>query len=137
MGSNDKLQGKIVIAVIIVLFSVVQYLASREYDEVTGEKHQFGYTVEQEIELGRAAAPKFIRENGGEVSGRAADLVRRLGSAVVTSSVAAKSAYHFEFHLLKDDVTINAFVSPPCHFLRTSHAPHAAAHAAAAPGGHV
>ena len=113
MGGKDNVHGKVVVAVVIVIFSVLQYLASREYDEVTGENHQFGYTVEQEIELGRAAAPKFIRENGGEVSGRAADVVRRLGQAVVRSSVAAKSAYRFEFHLLNDGVTINAFVSRP------------------------
>jgi predicted Zn-dependent protease len=126
----SPLQVKVAAAVVIVFVSVAQYaptilaathfcdvrrryLLSREYDEVTGEKHQFGYSIEQEIEIGSSAAPQFIRENGGEVSGRAAELVRRLGNLVVKSSIANKSAYRFEFHLLKDDETINAFVS--CH----------------------
>lgn len=115
----SALQVKAAAAVIIIIVSVGQYLLSREYDDVTGEKHQFGYTVAQEIEIGSSAAPDFIRENGGEVSGRAAELVRRLGSLVVKSSIANKSAYRFEFHLLKDDDTINAFALPGGHIFIT------------------
>jgi predicted Zn-dependent protease len=115
MGRDSALSGRLTVAAIVAIFFVVQYLATREFDQVTGEKHQFAYSVEKEIEMGQAAAPKFIRENGGELSGRASDMVRRLGNTVVRNSVASKSAYPFQFHLLNDDVTINAFVSPPSH----------------------
>lgn len=116
MGRDSAVKGRLIIGAIVGIYFLVQYLASRELDEVTGERHQFAYSVEREIEIGEAAAPKFIRENGGEASGRAADMVRRLGNIVVRNTIASKSAYPFQFHLLNDDVTINAFVRcPPDH----------------------
>jgi hypothetical protein len=85
--------GRLILAAVVAVYFVVQYLATRELDDVTGETHQFAHSVEQEIAMGKAAAPKFRRENGGEVIGRAADILRRLGSTVVVrNSVAARSA---------------------------------------------
>ena len=102
----SALQVKAAAAVIIIIVSVGQcvlqsfssmaicdtlrrYLLSREYDDVTGEKHQFGYTVAQEIEIGSSAAPDFIRENGGEVSGRAAELVWPPGNMLMVLGLSA------------------------------------------------
>ena len=91
MGRDSALKGRLIIGAIVGIYFLVQYLASRELDEVTGERHQFAYSVEKEIEIGQAAAPKFIRENGGEASGRAAEMVRRLGNVVVRNTIASKS----------------------------------------------
>ena len=111
MVREDDIRGRAAVVVVIAIVFVVQYLASTQYDEVTGESHHFAYSVEKEIELGRSAAPKLIAQYGGEATGRDSDLVRSLGKTLVRTSIASKSKYPFEFHVLKDDATINAFVS--------------------------
>ena len=111
MVREDDIKGRAVVVAIIATVFVVQYLASTQYDEVTGESHHFAYSVEKEIELGRTAAPKLMAQHGGEATGRASDLVRSLGKKLVRTSIASKSKYSFEFHVLNDDATINAFVS--------------------------
>ena len=51
---------------------------------------------------------------GGEVdpSDPEAREVQRVGQHVVESSSASKSPYHFQFHLLRDTQTVNAFALP-------------------------
>ena len=51
----------------------------------------------------------------GEIKGQEADaLVRKVGQSLVTGSVAASTPYkdNFDFHLLADQQTINAFALP-------------------------
>jgi len=51
---------------------------------------------------------------GGEVDpgSRAATLVREVGERLVAHSVAGQSEYRFQFHLLRDAETVNAFALP-------------------------
>lgn len=109
-GCNPRL----IIALVIALVSIFTYLRSTSVNEVTGEKQRVGsITKEQEIALGLQAAPSMMQQFGGESRDvRARQLVEQVGNNVLRNSAAAKSGYQFEFHLLEDDNTINAFALP-------------------------
>jgi predicted Zn-dependent protease len=105
--------GRLLIAGLIALISIVSYVGTRSTNELTGEKQHVRMSVEQEIGMGLQAAPEMESRYGGESGdqqGRA--LVTRVGRRLVEHSVAANSRYRFQFHLLSDSRTINAFVLP-------------------------
>ncbi|MBC8135813.1 MAG: M48 family metalloprotease [Fibrella sp.] len=104
----------LLIAIAIAIFSLFRYFGSSQQNEVTGEKQRVGgVTAEQEIALGLQATPQMLQQYGGESrSPQANALIDRIGQRIVEQSAAGKSAYRFEFHLLDDDQTINAFALP-------------------------
>ena len=71
-------------------------------------------TPQQETAMGLQAAPQMAQEMGGEVpqSNIEAQTVSRVGGYVHDHSVAAKSPYTYQYHLLADTNTVNAFALP-------------------------
>ena len=70
-------------------------------------------TAEQEIALGRQAAPEMAAQFGGLSQNQELQAqVTNLGNALVKASDAGKSPYQFEFHVLADQQTVNAFALP-------------------------
>jgi predicted Zn-dependent protease len=99
--------------VIIVAISLLTYFGSRQDNPVTGETQYVGITPEQEIALGLQAAPQMAQEFGGvDPSQGDQALVDQIGQGIVASSVASQTPYEYEFHLLADAQTINAFALP-------------------------
>jgi predicted Zn-dependent protease len=107
-------QGRFIIALIMALFGLVGYYSSRTYNPVTQKvQHVGGITAEQEIALGLRAAPEMEAEFGGPSDNRRGQqLVDAIGARLVEQSDAGKTPYRFQFHLLDDDRTINAFALP-------------------------
>jgi predicted Zn-dependent protease len=108
---------KYIIGFAIVAFAVFRFCGSEETNEFTGEKQFISMSPQEEIALGLNATPGMIEEFGGLHPDQAAqDLVDRVGNKLVQSGVAADSPYKYEFHLLADSQTINAFALPggPC-----------------------
>ena len=111
--SSSGCSGRLIYAVLIAAVSLFSYFSSRQQNTVTGETQYIGITPEQEIGLGLEAAPQMEQEFGGEdpnQSDQAA--VDQIGSQIVASSPASQTPYQFDFHLLADDQTINAFALP-------------------------
>lgn len=105
--------GRLLMAGAIALFSLISYFGSRQDNPVTGETQYIGITVEQEIALGVQAAPQMAAEFGGlDPDQQAQAIVDDVGNLIVQSSPAGESPYQFDFHLLEDDQTINAFALP-------------------------
>lgn len=105
--------GRLIMAGIIALVSLISYFGSRQDNPVTGETQYIGITVEQEIALGLQAAPQMAAEFGGlDPDQQAQALLDQIGNQIVQSSPAHRTPYEFEFHLLEDDQTINAFALP-------------------------
>ena len=107
------LNGRLMIALAIALFSIISYFMKSSVNPVTGEKQHVSISAEQEMALGLQAAPSMARQYGGESSdprGRA--LVEQVGQKIVQNSDASKGPYQYEFHLLADPDTINAFALP-------------------------
>jgi predicted Zn-dependent protease len=104
---------KIFIGLAIVAFAVFQYYSSESTNEFTGEKQYVNLTTEEEIAMGLQAAPSMMQQHGGLYQDQQAqDQLDRIGYKLVQSSVAKNSNYNWDFHLLADDQTINAFALP-------------------------
>lgn len=104
---------RLLIAVIIAVISLITYFGSRQYNEVTDEVQYIDVTVAQEIALGLQAAPQMAQQYGGESPDQQmSDLVETIGNRIVQSSNLQETGYQFDFHLLADDKTVNAFALP-------------------------
>lgn len=109
MGCNPR----IAILIVVVLMSLMSYMGNVQTNPVTGERQHLTMTTDQEIALGLQAAPDMINQYGGEVErGQDADIVQRVGRHLVDSTAAHTTDYKFDFHLLSDPQTINAFALP-------------------------
>ena len=104
-----------IIGIVIVLIGIITYYSRTTVNPVTGEKQHIGnITEDQETRLGLAAAPEMAAQMGGEEdpSSAKSQTVERIGQFLVANSVAKKSPYKYDFHLLRDPNTVNAFALP-------------------------
>ena len=109
------LSPKLLIAVVLAGFALSKYYCNSSFNEFTGETQHISISPQQEIAMGLQSAPQMIAQMGGEVKGTQYDeLVRSIGKHLVDQTDASQTAYNgqFEFHLLADDQTINAFALP-------------------------
>lgn len=105
--------GRVLIALAIAGFTLVSYFTTRSENPITHKKQHVGMTAGQEIAMGLQAAPQMARQYGGESrDGAAQARVSRVGRRLISQTAAGASPYKFQFHLLADDQTINAFALP-------------------------
>ena len=104
---------RLIIALALAACAIISFFSSKVFNPITGEDQYLNITEEQEIALGLQAAPEMARQYGGlDPDPRAQGLVDAVGQRLVAKSVASQSDYPFEFHLLADPETINAFALP-------------------------
>jgi predicted Zn-dependent protease len=104
---------RILFALFAAIAAAFTYFTNTEKNPVTGENQRISMSVEQEIALGLQAAPKMAEQFGGLSTDRkASEMVKRVGQKIVNTTVAESSPYRFDFHLLADTKTINAFALP-------------------------
>jgi predicted Zn-dependent protease len=104
---------RFLIALAMAAFALISYLGSKQYNPVTGEDQYISISEDQEIALGLQAAPEMIEQFGGlEPDQRIQQAVDALGADLVAHSIASQTDYPFEFHVLADNQTINAFALP-------------------------
>lgn len=106
-------KSRIVIALVVAAIALFSYFASREYNPITGEDQAVAMSREQEIALGLQAAPEMAQQHGGlERNEDVQTYLDEIGAHLVQESAASQTEWPFEFHLLADDETINAFALP-------------------------
>ncbi len=104
---------RIFIGLAIVAFAFVQRCSSKEENPYTGRTQTIDMTPEQEIAIGLQAAPEIAQQFGGLYPDeRMQSQVDAIGKKLVANSVARETPYQYEFHLLADDQTLNAFALP-------------------------
>ncbi len=104
---------KFIIALLLAGVSLVTYWCNTQENEYTGENQHVDMTVDQEIALGLQAAPEMAQQYGGlHPDKQAAAAVKELGQLLVQSTGVKESPYTFDFHLLADEKTVNAFALP-------------------------
>jgi len=107
------LNPKLLIAVVIAIIAVISFYSKTQVNPITGEKQRVSLTQEQEIVLGLNSAPEMIQQMGGAVNDpKIRDRVNRVGQKLVNETEAGKSKYKFNFHVLADPNTVNAFALP-------------------------
>ncbi len=98
---------------LIAAVSLVSYWCNRQENEFTGEVQHVDMTVEQEIALGLQAAPEMASQYGGlHPDKQAAAEIKAIGQKLVSNTGVAETPYKFDFHLLADENTVNAFALP-------------------------
>lgn len=120
MGQYDTEGGRgfrgspFIIALMIAAFGFFMYLSHTEENPVTGVKQHISITPEQEIRLGIQSAPEMAAKMGGNVpsSDPRAQEVQKIGNVILMHSDAHKGPWRFQFHLLADPKTVNAFALP-------------------------
>lgn len=112
-GSSGGGCMRIVIALGMVIFALVSYFGSKVTNPITGKDQYISITQEQEIAIGLQSAPEMIQQfDGLDPNSADQQIVDVVGQALVSSSLASQADYPFEFHLLADAETINAFALP-------------------------
>jgi len=113
-GSGGGFNVRILIAIVMAVFALFSYFTSQEYNPVTGETQYLSMTQEQEIALGLQSAPQMIQEFGGLYrDNEIQSSIDQIGSRLIgSSSVSANSGWPFEFSVLDDPNTVNAFALP-------------------------
>lgn len=106
-------RGRLLIALVVAVISLAGYLGSRSVNPITGEAQHIALTPQQEIALGLQSAPRMAETFGGlDADPDVQALVRGVGERLVESSVASRTEYRFQFHVLADPQTVNAFALP-------------------------
>lgn len=104
---------RLIIGIVIAVFSIISYISSREYNEVTGENQYLSLTPEQEIALGLQSVPEIVAEFGGLYRDEAVQAqFDEIGNTIVNNSRARNTPWQFDFHVLDDPNTVNAFALP-------------------------
>ena len=112
-GRRNFNKARLILALVIAGFALFSYLGSSEYNPVTGEKQYISLTKDQEIVLGLQAVPQMVKQYGGAYPDPSLqDYIDEVGFSLVHNSVAADRGWDFEFTLLNDSQTINAFALP-------------------------
>ena len=109
---------RILIALLFVGGALAKYFlgTTTEENPYTGRKQHLAAsldTPQEEIAYGIAAAPQMAREFGGlSRDAKAQAKVSQVGQKLVESTEVRNAPYRFQFHLLADPRTINAFALP-------------------------
>jgi predicted Zn-dependent protease len=97
----------------MVLVGVASYCASKQKNPITGRTQAIALNPDQEVQLGFKSAPRMAAQFGGEDPNPVLQAqVRSVGERIVSRSPASKTPYKFQFTLLKDGDTVNAFALP-------------------------
>ena len=106
-------RSRFVIALAMVGFALLSYYGVREKNPITGESQHVGLSQEQEVVLGLQSAPEMADQFGGlDPDASVQSDVETVGKRVVSQSVAQQTPYKFQFHVLADPQTVNAFALP-------------------------
>lgn len=112
-GGRSGGGGRLVVAVVMVAIALFSFFSSKTFNPVTGEDQYISLTPRQEIALGLQAAPEMIDQHGGLYPDqRFQDSVDQVGARLLQSDILTDTEWQFDFHLLADPNTINAFALP-------------------------
>lgn len=100
-------------AVIVAIISIVGYFFKSQKNTYTGENQHISLTAQEEIAIGIQSVPEMANQFGGFSNNKNHQSeVKTLGNKIIQNTVASKSEYAFDFHVLADSKTVNAFALP-------------------------
>jgi predicted Zn-dependent protease len=110
-----RLSPRLIIAGLIAVAALVGYFGRSSFNPVVGRTQHLALSPDQEVALGLQSAPEMAAEFGGlsddRKGSRAVDDVG-YQMAGVGAAEAQGTPYKFEYHLLADPQTVNAFALP-------------------------
>ncbi|NER18619.1 M48 family metalloprotease [Spongiivirga citrea] len=110
---GSKLKIRLLIGLAIVAFAYFKKCSSQEENPYTKRVQTINMSSDEEIAIGLQSAPQMAQQHGGlDPDSKAQALVDYVGKKLVDNSMARETPYKYEFHLLADRQTINAFALP-------------------------
>ncbi|MEZ4902854.1 MAG: M48 family metalloprotease [Spirosomataceae bacterium] len=110
---RSRIGGRLLIGIIMGIVALVGYYSKTQVNPVTGKKQQVSLTPQEEVALGLQSAPQMAAEYGGlNRDEKVQFLVKKIGQGLVQTTESRNSPYQFDFHVLADPETINAFAVP-------------------------
>lgn len=104
---------RLILGLVFAVGGIFSYFGATNVNPVTGENQRVQLTPRQEIVLGLQSRQQMAARHGGLFPDQSLqDYIDAVGERVVQRSEAAKAPYPFEFHLLRDSQTVNAFALP-------------------------
>ena len=99
-------------AIVLALVALFSYFSQSSTNPITGEAQHVAMSIDQEIALGLQSAPEMAAQHGGE-DPSASDRARvdQIGARLL-QGLGKDTPYRFDFHLLRDPNTVNAFALP-------------------------
>ncbi len=112
-GGSGQFKIMLILGLGMAAFQVVKFFTNTQTNPLTGEEQRITWSPEEEVQLGLQSVPQMAAQHGGLHPDQAAqDLVDRVGEDLVRNTIASKSGYPYDFHLLADNQTVNAFALP-------------------------
>jgi len=103
----------LIIGLGMAAFQAFKYFTNTQMNPVTGEKQRVQWSIDEEVALGVQSAPQMAQQHGGLYADqRAQDYLDKVGERLVNTPTGRLSEYPYEFHLLADPNTVNAFALP-------------------------
>jgi predicted Zn-dependent protease len=104
---------RIFIGIAIIAFASIQRCSNKETNPYTGRVQNINMSTDQEIAIGLQTTPQIAQQYGGLYPDqRMQSFVDAVGKKLVQNSIARETPYQYDFHLLADEQTINAFALP-------------------------
>jgi predicted Zn-dependent protease len=110
---------RVIIGIIMAVVAWFSYYTKNQVNPITGEEQHIALTPEQEVAIGIQSAPQMAQEYGGVYNdNEVQQQVKTVGYKIVKQLEGEAKAkgveipYQFDFHVLADDQTVNAFALP-------------------------
>lgn len=119
MNNSGGFRLRLIIGAVMALMALFSYYSKTQENPLTGEKQQIGVTPEEEMAMGMQSAPQMAEEYGGLYPDQEVQkYVKGVGNKLVMAfsremqSGGVEVPYRFDFHVLNDRRTVNAFALP-------------------------
>jgi beta-barrel assembly-enhancing protease len=119
MFNSNGLKIRLVIGLVMAGMALLSYFSKTQENPLTGEKQQVSMSPAEEVAMGLQSAPQMAAEYGGFFpSDQVQTLAKKIGVHLVRTfntdieTQGHGNPYKFDFHVLKDPTTINAFALP-------------------------
>lgn len=103
----------LILGLAMAAYQAFKFFSNTQVNTITNESQHIQWTPEEEISLGLQSAPQMAQQYGGlHPDQKAQDYLDQVGQKLVTNTIASKTGYPFDFHLLADEEVVNAFALP-------------------------
>ncbi len=119
MQRGNGLKFRLIIGLVMAAIAYFSYIGKSQENPLTGESQKVSLSPEEEVALGLQSAPQMAQEYGGlypdqqvqnQVSGVGNKLVSVFNQELASRGIT--NPYRFNFYVLRDGQTVNAFALP-------------------------
>ncbi|WP_459213067.1 M48 family metalloprotease [Aquimarina rhabdastrellae] len=104
---------RILIGIAIVAFAFIKKCNNKSLNPYTDRVQNINMSADQEIAIGIQSAPDMAKQYGGLYPDqKLQNYIDLVGNKLINASIAKQTPYKYDFHLLADNTTVNAFALP-------------------------